>query len=38
MAKEAVVRARAAMPAVMIFLIRVMDLSGVGQREDRPAI
>lgn len=38
MAKEAVVSASAAIPAVMIVLIRDMDLSGVGQREDRPAI
>jgi hypothetical protein len=38
MAKEAVVNARAAIVAVMIFLIFVMDVSWVGQREDRSAM
>ena len=38
MAKEAVVNARAAIAAVMILLILVMDVSWVGQSEDRPAM
>lgn len=38
MAKEAVVSARAAIAAVMIFLTLVMDVSWVVQREDRSAM
>jgi len=38
MAKEAVVNARAAIAAVMIFFIFVMDVSLVGQSVDRSAM
>jgi hypothetical protein len=38
MAEEAAINARAAIAAVVIFLIFVMDVSWVGRSEDRSAM